>query len=152
MSCRRPSRGSTPSTDPYLTERQIYSGPSMDTSIIGASLGKVIFPVERGKIREFATAILDDNPLYVEEETPPPPPTFTIAQLFRPSVVDEPPPDLEINFSLVVHGEQEYEYIEPVQAGDTLTGETRVADVYTKEGKRGGTLTFVVLETRFSNQ
>ena len=124
----------------------------MDKSIIGASLGKVTFPVERGKIREFATAILDDNPLYLEEEAPPAPATFTMTQLFWPSVFDEPPPDLGINFALVVHGEQEFEYLEPVQAGDTLTGETRVADVYTKEGKRGGTLAFVVLETRFSNQ
>ncbi len=124
----------------------------MDRSIIGASLGKVTFPVERGKVREFATAILDDNPLYLEEQAPPAPPTFTMTQQFWPSVFDEPPPDLGINFALVVHGEQEFEYLEPVQAGDTLTGETRVADVYTKEGKRGGALTFVVLETRFSNQ
>ena len=124
----------------------------MDTSIIGASLGTVTFPVERGKVREFATAILDDNPLYLEEEAPAAPPTFTMTQQFWPSTFDEPPPDLGINFAMVVHGEQEYEYLEPVHAGDTLTGETRVADVYTKEGKRGGTLTFVVLETRFSNQ
>ncbi len=124
----------------------------MDTSIIGASLGTVTFPVERGKVREFAAAILDDNPLYLEEEAPPAPPTFAMTQQLWPSTFDEPPPDLGINFALVVHGEQEYEYLEPVHAGDTLTGETRVADVYTKEGKRGGTLTFVVLETRFSNQ
>jgi acyl dehydratase len=112
----------------------------------------VTFPVERGKIREFAAAILDDNPLYLDEETPPAPPTFTMTQQFWPAVFDEPPPDLGINYAMVVHGEQEFEYLEPVRAGDVLTGETRVADMYTKEGKRGGTLTFLVLETRFSNQ
>jgi hypothetical protein len=124
----------------------------MDKSIIGVGLGRVTFPVERGKVREFATAILDDNPLYLDEEAPPAPPTFTMTQQLWPSTFDEPPADLGINFALVVHGEQEFEYLEPVRAGDVLTGETRVADVYTKEGKRGGTLTFLVLETRFSNQ
>jgi hypothetical protein len=124
----------------------------MDESIVGASLGRTTFPVERGKVREFATAILDDNPMYLEEETPPAPPTFTMVQQHWPSVFDEAPADLGINFAMVVHGEQEFEYLEPVRAGDTLTGETRVAEVYTKEGKRGGSLTFVVLETRFANQ
>jgi hydroxyacyl-ACP dehydratase HTD2-like protein with hotdog domain len=124
----------------------------MNESVKGASLGKMTFPVERGKVREFATAILDDNPLYLEEEMPPAPPTFTMTSQFWPATSDEPPPDLGINFARVVHGEQDFEYLEPIRAGDVLTGEITVADVYTKEGKRGGTLTFVVLETRFTNQ
>jgi hypothetical protein len=124
----------------------------MDESLKGASRGRVTFPVERGKVREFATAILDDNPLYLEEERPPAPPTFTMTHQFWPATFDEPPPDLGINFARVVHGEQEFEYLEPIRAGDVLTGEITVADAYTKEGKRGGTLTFVVLETRFTNQ
>ena len=124
----------------------------VDESAVGASLGRVTIPVERGKIREFATAILDDNPVYQDDETPLAPPTFTMTQMLWPTTFDDAPPDLGINYAFVVHGEQEFEYLEPVHAGDTLTGETRVAEVYSKEGKRGGTLTFVVLETRFTNQ
>ena len=127
-------------------------GALMSESVKGASLGKMTFPVERGKIREFATAILDDNPNYQEGDTPLAPPTFTMTSQFWPATLEEPPPDLGINYARVVHGEQDFEYLEPIHAGDVLTGEITVADVFTKEGKRGGTLTFVVLETRFTNQ
>jgi acyl-coenzyme A thioesterase PaaI-like protein len=49
----------------------------------------------------------------------------------------------------VLHGEQEFEYVRPLRAGDVLTAETRVKDQYEKEGKRGGTMKFVVTETVF---
>jgi acyl dehydratase len=124
----------------------------VDRSSIGASLGTVTFPVERGKVREFASAIMDDNPAYQEEKGPPVPPTFTMTQQLWPTTFDGAAPDLSLDFSLVLHGEQEFEYLAPVHAGDVLTGETKVADVYTKDGRRGGTLTFVVLETTFANQ
>jgi len=124
----------------------------MNENLKGASLGTTTFPVERGKVREFASAIFDDNPVYVDEETPLAPPTFTMTSQFWPATLDGPMPDLGIDFARVVHGEQEFEYIEPIRAGDVLTGEIKVADAYSKEGKRGGTLTFVVLETRFTNQ
>jgi hydroxyacyl-ACP dehydratase HTD2-like protein with hotdog domain len=124
----------------------------VDRSSIGASLGIVTFPVERGKVREFAAAIMDDNPAYQDEKGAPIPPTFTMTQQLWPTTFDGAPPDLSLDFSMVLHGEQEFEYLAPVNAGDVLTGETKIADVYTKEGKRGGTLTFVILETRYANQ
>jgi acyl dehydratase len=122
-----------------------------DRSIIGTELGATTFPVERGKIREFANAILDDNPQY-QVETPQAPPTFTMTTAFWPRQSDAPVPDLGLNYARVLHGEQEYEYLQPVKAGDTLTGRSRISDVYEKEGKRGGTMKFVVFETTFSNQ
>ncbi len=121
-----------------------------DTSIIGADLGEVTFPVERGKVREFAGAILDDNPLY-QDERPPVPLTFSMAQSFWPRTGGDLS-KVSINYAMVVHGGQEFEYLRPVHAGDVLEGRTRVADVYEKEGKRGGTMTFYVFETTFSNQ
>jgi hypothetical protein len=123
-----------------------------DKSIIGTELGETTFPVERGKVREFAQAVLDDNPAYLEDERPPAPPTFTMTTALWPRKSDAPSPDLKLNYARILHGEQHFEYLGPVHAGDTLTGRTRVADVYEKEGKRGGTMTFVVLETTFSNQ
>lgn len=122
-----------------------------DTSIIGADLGSTTFPVERGKIREFANAILDDNPAY-QGEDPVAPPTFTMTTAFWPRSSDTPLPDLGLNYARVLHGEQEFEYLLPIVPGDTLTGRTKISDVYTKEGKRGGTMTFVVSETTFTNQ
>ena len=46
----------------------------------------------------------------------------------------------------LVHGEQEFEYLRPVRAGETLALTGRVADIYEKSGS-SGTLDFVVLET-----
>ena len=54
--------------------------------------------------------------------------------------------ELGLNFMTLVHGEQEFEYVRPVRAGETLTLKGRIADVYEKVGS-SGTLDFVVLET-----
>jgi hypothetical protein len=121
-----------------------------DKSIVGTEMGTVSFPVERGKIREFANAILDDNPVY-QEEKPPAPLTFTMAQSFWPREGGDMS-QVNINFAMVVHGGQEFEYLGPVHAGDSLKGRSRVADVYEKEGKRGGKMRFYTFETTFSNQ
>ena len=53
---------------------------------------------------------------------------------------------------LILHGEQEFEYIAPVLAGDVLTGREKILKVFRKESRRGGTLTFAVIETIFHNQ
>jgi hypothetical protein len=123
-----------------------------DRSIIGTELGTTVIPVERGKIREFANAILDDDPRYLEDPEPPAPPTFTMTTAFWPRQADAPVPNLGLNYARVLHGEQEYEYLVPVKAGDVLTAHAKISDVYEKEGKRGGTMTFVVFETTYKNQ
>ena len=60
-------------------------------------------------------------------------------------------PKVPMDLKRVLHGEQEYEFLKPIYAGDVLTAVSRVADVYEKHGKRGGTMTFVVTETEFKN-
>src|SRR5262249_61277900 len=61
-------------------------------------------------------------------------------------------PLLTYDVRRLLHGEQEFEYLAPVYAGDTLTATGRVADVYEKAGSRGGVMTFGVIETTFTNQ
>lgn len=122
-----------------------------DKSAVGTSLGETRFPVERGKIREFAGAILDDNPAY-EDEDAPAPPTFTMTVAFWPREGGGAIPNLFEDMRRVLHAEQEYEYLKPVQAGDQLVARSKISDVYEKEGKRGGKMNFVVFETRFTNQ
>jgi N-terminal half of MaoC dehydratase len=121
-----------------------------DKSLIGTDLGTVTFPVERGKVREFANAILDDNPVYQEERAPAPL-TFSMTRSFWPTEGGDMS-KININYAMVVHGGQEFEYLGPVCVGDTLTGRSKIADVYEKEGKRGGTMNFWVFETTFANQ
>lgn len=129
----------------------------MNKSEIGNTGTPVTMHVERGKIREFARAIKDDNPLYFDEAYAKKteggimaPPTFTMTLGFW----DDGPrkPLLTYDVRRLLHGEQEFEYLAPIHAGDVLTATGRVADVFEKAGSRGGTMTFGVLETTFTNQ
>jgi acyl dehydratase len=81
------------------------------------------------KIREFADALGDPNPAYRDREAARAlghpdviaPPTFAIVLTFGASrrVVEDP--ELGIDYSRVVHGEQRFALARPVRAGDALT-------------------------------
>jgi acyl dehydratase len=129
----------------------------MNKSEIGNTGKPVTMHVERGKIREFARAIKDDNPIYFDEQYATkkaggivPPPTFTMTLGFWDEGRNRPL--LTYDVRRLLHGEQEFEYLAPVHADDVLTATSRVADVFEKAGSRGGTMTFGVLETTFTNQ
>jgi acyl dehydratase len=126
----------------------------VDRSIVGTEMGGTSMVVERGKIREFARAILDDNPVY-EAEGAPVPPTFTMA------IAHWPVPqggrgtrmaDLGLDLLRVLHAGQEFEYLGEIRAGDVLRTRSKISDVSEKEGRKGGTLTFISSETTFTNQ
>ncbi len=116
------------------------------------------FPVEAGKVREFAQAVLDDdNPVYWDVayahskglRAPIVPPTFVQASSFwRPANTSATQRDMR----RVLHGEQEFEYLHPMYVGDVLTVTSAKVDEYEKTGRRGGTMTFTVHETTYTNQ
>jgi acyl dehydratase len=95
------------------------------------------FLVGREHIRQFASAIGDDNPIYHDVEAAKAagyadlaaPPTFlTTLAMWRPTVeVDDP--ELNLDYSLVVHGEQRYRHVRPVVAGDELVITATVAQI-----------------------
>ena len=88
-------------------------------------------PYEVGieKIREFADAIGDPNPAYRDREAAKAlghpdviaPPTFAFVLTFTASRVIINDPDLGIDYSRVVHGEQRFAHARPVRAGDLLS-------------------------------
>jgi N-terminal half of MaoC dehydratase len=125
---------------------------TFDESAIGREIEPFEFPVERGKIRELATAILDDNPVYFEAEDPPAPLTFTRTMNLWSDNYVQHVMGLGVDLHRMLHGGQDYEYLGPVRAGDVLTVRGRLAETYTKEGKRGGVLRFIVHELTFTNQ
>jgi acyl dehydratase len=61
-------------------------------------------------------------------------------------------PHLPMDLKRVLHGEQEYEFLAPIHAGDVLTAVSTVVDVFEKPGKRGGSMSFAVTETEYRNQ
>jgi hypothetical protein len=115
-------------------------------------------PLERGKIREFARAIKADLPEYMVESKPYIPPTFLVtAGRFWGYTFDDPGEtalaQVSIDRSILLHAEEEYEFFgPPPRAGTTLRARTKIADVYEKEGRRGGKLVFVVSETEFQDE
>jgi acyl dehydratase len=128
-----------------------------DKSDIGKVGKPVTIRIEAGKIREFAKSIKDRNPLYYDEHLAQaeiggimPPPTFLMTLAHWDE--GEGRPHVTMDLKRVLHGEQEFEYLKPIHAGDVLTAVTKVANVYEKSGGRGGTMTFVVMDTEFTNQ
>jgi len=124
-----------------------------------AAKGKTYPPVEyevgKEKIKEYAWAVGEDNPVYFDREQAkaagfrdiPAPPMFAVvysAGSVGPAVLD---PDVGINFAMMVHGGQEFVWGEPVCVGDTITTEASVKDVY----ERGG-MGFYVFESVSRNQ
>jgi acyl dehydratase len=117
--------------------------------------------IEAGKVEEFARSIKDDNPAHRDEaaakaqgfEEVPAPLTFVRTAAFpryRPDDFDDIRPfDLGFRSEYIVHGEQEYEFERPLYVGDVLSGEIELADVYQREGSRGGTMTFAEYRVRY---
>jgi acyl dehydratase len=126
--------------------------------LIGREFPPFEMPVERGKIREFALAIGDDNPIYWDPAYAsgtlgdiPAPPTFTATKaLWSKAESLSELAGLDPHYRL--HGEEEYEYFRPILAGDVLTCRSRISEAYEKPGKRGGKMTFIVVEYTFHNQ
>lgn len=95
------------------------------------------YEVSRVKIREFADAIGDSNPVYRDQEAAKAaghpdviaPPTFPIVvSLGGAGLAD---PDLGLNYAMVVHGEQRFEYTRPLRAGDVVTCTATITEIRT---------------------
>jgi hypothetical protein len=117
--------------------------------------GKVGAPfelaVERGKIYEFARATLAEHPDYFSEE-PVSPPTFLTTMFFWEALVPESNPWSLVQMSQKrgMHAEQEYVFHgPPPRAGTVLQCQSRIEKIYEKQGRKGGTLTFVIMLTEF---
>lgn len=120
----------------------------MSDAEIGATGPEFEWVVERGKIAEFARGCLDDDPAFRGPDAVAPP-TFPMTTTFWQPPGSRRGVDPPFDPYRLLHGEQEFEYVRPLRAGETLTGRTRLADYYEKEGRRGGTMRFAVYETEF---
>jgi acyl dehydratase len=130
----------------------------VDKSAVGVTFTPVRAQVEPGRLRYFFETLGERNPIYRDAAAAkasgfsgvPIPPTY----LFCLEMMDSENPfeflkKLNIDLGRVLHGEQRFDYHAPVVVGDTLTFQSRVADVV---DKKGGALTFVTVETRITNQ
>ena len=111
-----------------------------DASHVGLVIDEVEFPVEQGKLREFALAVGEDDTGAV-------PLTFSaVAGLWRDQAAMVELLGLEI--SRIVVGGSEWDYHAPLAVGDRLRGRRVVTKVDQKHSSRGP-MTVITLETRF---
>lgn len=113
--------------------------------------GKVFEPftmaVERGKVREFLLATGEDVEAYQGEDASVPPTFATVLRFWAGGGLERVLNELGVDITQVLHAEQSYEYLLPVRVGDTITGTTRVSDVYNRAG-----MDFVEFTTQYMNQ
>ncbi|HZR13194.1 MAG TPA: MaoC family dehydratase N-terminal domain-containing protein [Acidimicrobiia bacterium] len=120
---------------------------------IGATDQPFEMLVERGKIREFARATKSQNPAYLEDPEPVCEPTFLMTSAFWAPPGRSVFAKVGLDLRRVLHGGQEFVFHgPPPRAGTKLTAQSRIEDIYEKEGKRGGTMTFVIAVQEFRDE
>jgi acyl dehydratase len=127
----------------------------VDTSKIGKQYPPFEYEVGREKIREYANAVGETNPVHHDRAAAQAagyrdvvaPPMFVVvysAGAMGPAILD---PEIGINLMLMVHGGQEFIWGEPVCSGDTITTTGSVKDMYEKDGRK-----YYVFESVSTNQ
>jgi acyl dehydratase len=129
--------------------------------LIGVSSGPIVSKVEEGAIQRFAEAVGDPNPLYNDPDFAKKtkygrllaPPGFT----GWPIKAGRPTERLLESLAKAgapsrgLDGGVEFEFIQPVGAGDVLTATTKIANIIERETRLGKTM-FTTIETTFVNQ
>lgn len=129
----------------------------LDKSKIGYEFESFSTDIEKGRLKFFAKAIGETDPVYTDEEAAkaagyraiPAPPTFMFS-------VDLDGPDflpmltlLNMDIGRILHGTQDFQYLGQIYAGDKITQTSKIVDIF---DKKNGALEFVVQDSSYSNQ
>lgn len=126
----------------------------LNMSLKGKEYEPVIFEVTRERVTSFADAIGEDRAIfrdgaaakeagYAEQVAPP---TFVTSMQMMASGQVVLDPDLGLDYTRVVHGEQSYDWRRSIVVGDVLRAVPRLADVYAK-----GSNEFLVIESAITD-
>ena len=127
----------------------------LDTKAIGKKFPSAVYAVGREKVKEYARATGETNPVHLDHEAARAagyadvvaPPMFAVvysAPAVGPPIFD---PEVGINFPMMVHGGQEFVWGPPVVAGDEITTDVTMKDIRESDGKG-----FYVFESVSKNQ
>jgi acyl dehydratase len=139
------------------TRHRPRGAPSLpvNTKAIGKTYEPALYAVGREKVREYARAVGETNSVHLDLDAARAagyadvvaPPMFAVvysAPAVGPPIFD---PELELNFAMMVHGGQEFEWGPLVVAGDEITTTASVKDISERDG-RG----YYVFESISTNQ
>jgi acyl dehydratase len=114
----------------------------VSTAAVGKRYPPTVYAVGREKIREYALAVGETNPLYLDPHAARAaghrdvvaPPMFVVvytAGALGPAIFD---PEVGIDFARLVHGAQEFRWGPLVVAGDEITTAVSVQDISVRAG------------------
>ena len=114
----------------------------LNVDLVGKTYPPQVYEVGREKVREFASAVGDPNPAYHDVDAARAlghadlvaPPTFAVVVTRGPQLAVIDDPDLGLDFSRVVHGDQKFAFARPIVAGDLLHTTASVASARTMAG------------------
>lgn len=116
---------------------------ALDPGLVGRSYPpSAVYEVGRAKIAEFAAALGESDPVHRDPAAARAlghpdviaPPTFAIVVSLGAADVVLADPDVEFDYSRVVHGEQRFTHHRPIRAGDRLVATTSIENVRTMAG------------------
>jgi acyl dehydratase len=127
----------------------------VNTEAVGKTYPPTLYAVGREKIKEYAYAVGESNPLHLDHEAARragyrdvvAPPMFCVvysSPSVAPALFD---PEVGINFAMMVHGGQEFVWGPLVQAGDEITTTASVKSIEERAGNG-----FFVFESESVNQ
>lgn len=114
-----------------------------NAAAVGKSYAVTTYAVGREKVKEYALATYETNPLHLDHEQARKagyddvvaPPMFCVvysAPAVAPAIFD---PEVGIDFALMVHGAQEFEWGPLVVAGDEIRTQVTVQSIEERDGK-----------------
>jgi acyl dehydratase len=108
---------------------------TLDPGLVGRGYPpSAVYEVGRAKIAEFAAALGSTDPVHLDAEAARAgghpdviaPPTFAIVVTLGAADVVLADPDVDLDYSRVVHGEQRFTHHRPIRAGDRLVSTTTI--------------------------
>jgi acyl dehydratase len=127
----------------------------VNAQAVGKTYEPTVYAVGREKIKEYARAVGETNPVHLDVKAARAaghadvvaPPMFAVVYSspgLAPAILD---PELELNFAMMVHGGQQFEWGPLVVAGDEITTTVTVKDVSERAG-----LGYYIFESISTNQ
>ena len=124
---------------------------------VGRHLGASVLALDRTRLRFFAKAIGETDPVYTDPAAAraagyadlPAPPTFLFAAELDNGATDRLLDELGVPITRILHGEQGFSYHRPACAGDVVTVDSTLVDIY---ARKGGALEFIVRVSQAANQ
>jgi acyl dehydratase len=129
----------------------------VDRKYLGFKATPFNVEVEKGRLRLFAKSLGEENPIYTDEAAAqaaghrslPVMPTFFFCLEMEQANPYAWFDELGIPLSNTLHAEQNFKYFDMAYAGDVLTYQSEIVDIYEK---KGGALEFIAQDNVISNQ